>query len=81
MNDSQNAEFCTKFPTSTQDFFEMRKFQQKPLKPHCNTGLKTPNPEGFGITLKSRQDRLVRVKCSRGGTPPGRFLHHHDRTL
>ena len=83
MNVSQNAEFSTKFPILNQDFSEMRKFQAKPLIPQLNTGLKTPNPEGFGIILKSRQDRLVRVKCSRGGypAPPGRFLQCHDRTL
>ena len=46
-NVSQNAKFSTKFPTLNKDFSEMRKFQQKPLKPQLNTCLKTPNPEGF----------------------------------
>ena len=59
MNVSQNAEFSTKFPILNQDFSEMRKFQLKPLKPRCNIGLKTPNPEGFGLTPKTRRDRLV----------------------
>ena len=44
----------------------MKKFQQKPLKPRRNTGLKTPNPEGFWITPKIRQDRLVTVSCYSG---------------
>ena len=69
MNASQKAEFSTKFPTLDKDFSELRKFQSKPLKPRCNTGLKTPNPEGFWITPRSRQDRLVRLKCSRGVPP------------
>ena len=66
MNASQKAEFSTKFPTLDKDFSELRKFQSKPLKPRCNTGLKTPNPEGFWITPRSRRDRLVRLKTSRG---------------
>ena len=70
MNASQNAEFSTKFPTLDKDFSELRKFQSKPLNPRCNTSLKTPNPEGFLITPRSRQDRLVRLKTSRGGYPP-----------
>ena len=47
----------------------MKTFQPKPLKPRGNTGLKTPNPEGFWITPKTLQDRLVRVPCSRGVPP------------
>ena len=66
MNVSQNAEFCTEFSTLNKDFCEMRKFQPKPVKPRGNTGLKTPNPEGFWITPKIRQDRLVRVRFARG---------------
>ena len=61
MEVSQNVEFWTKFSKLSKDLSEMRKFQAKPLIPQLNTGLKTPNPEGFGIILKSRQDRLVRV--------------------
>ena len=45
MNVSQNAKFSTKFPTLNNDFSEMRKFQPKPLKPRCDIGLKTPNPD------------------------------------
>ena len=69
MNASQKAEFSTKFPTLDKDFSELRKFQSKPLKPRCNTGLKTPNPEGFWITPRSRRDRLVRLKTCRGVPP------------
>ena len=47
----------------------MKTFQTKPLKPRVNTGLKTPNPEGFLITLKTRQDKLVTVSWFRGGPP------------
>ena len=57
INDSQNAKLSTKFSTLNKDFSEMRKFQAKPLKPRCDTGLKTPNPEGFWITPKSRKVR------------------------
>ena len=69
MNASQKTEFSTKFPTLDKDFSELRKFQSKPLKPRCNTGLKTPNPEGFWITPRSRRDRLVRLKTCRGVPP------------
>ena len=48
----------------------MAEFQLKPLKPRGNTGLKTPNPEGFWITPKIRQDRLVRVRFAKGGGTP-----------
>ena len=54
---SQNAKLSTKFSTLNKDFSEMRKFQAKPWKPRCDTGLKTPNPEGFWITPKSRKVR------------------------
>ena len=70
MNVSQNGEFCTEFSTLNKDFCEMRKFQPKPLKPRGNTGLKTPNPEGFWITPKIRQERLVTVQNAGGGPPP-----------
>ncbi len=53
--------FSAKFPTLNKDFSEMRKFQPKPLKPRCNICLKTPNPEGFWMTLKTGQDMLVRL--------------------
>ena len=61
MNASQKAEFSTKFPTLDKDFSELRKFQSKPLKPRCNTGLKTPNPEGF----------WTRTSPAGLGAPPG----------
>ena len=54
MNVSQNAKFSTKFPTLNKDFSEMRKFQPKPWKSPVGNCLKTPNPEGFWITLISR---------------------------
>ena len=57
INDSQNAKLSTKFSTLNKDFSEMRKFQAKPLKPRCDICLKTPNPEGFWITPKSRKVR------------------------
>ena len=50
------ATFSTKFPTLNKDFSEMRQFQPKPLKPRFDIGLKTPNPEGFGVTLKTLRD-------------------------
>ena len=61
INDSQNAKLSTKFSTLNKDFSEMRKFQAKPLKPRCDICLKTPNPEGFWITPKTRQDILIRL--------------------
>ena len=57
INASQNVKFYTKFPTLNKDFSEMRKFQAKPLKLRCDICLKTPNPEGFWITPKSRKVR------------------------
>ena len=69
MNASKKAEFSTKFPTLDIDFAELRKFQSKPLQPRCNTGLKTPNPEGFWITPKTRQDILIRLRLVRGPPP------------
>ena len=48
----------------------MKKFQPKPLKPQLNTCLKTPNPEGFWMTLKTRQDISVRLPPARGRDPP-----------
>ena len=69
MNVTQNIEFCTKFPSLNNDFSEMKKFQPKPLKRQGNTGLKTPNPGGFWITLKTQQDISVRVRPVRGGVP------------
>ena len=57
MNVSKNADFSTNFQTLNKDFSEMRKFQLKPLKPRCDICLKTPNPEGFWVTPKTRQVR------------------------
>ena len=62
INASQNTKFSTKFPTLNKDFSEMRKFQPKPLKPRCDICLKTPNPEGFWVTPKTRQDLLITCK-------------------
>ena len=64
-----SSKLATKFSTFNKDFCEMKRFQPKPLKPRGNTGLKTPNPEGFWITPKIRQDRLVTVSCYRGVPP------------
>ena len=68
-NGSQNPTFPTKFSTLSEDFSEEKKFQAKPLKPRCNTGLKTPNPEGFWITPKSRKVRGDWSQVVRGGPP------------
>ena len=64
--------FSKIFPILNKYFSEMRKFQPKPLKPRCDIGLKTPNPEGFWITLKTQQVRFNLVsssRISRGGPP------------
>ena len=70
MNASQNTDFFTKFQTLHKDFFEMRKFQLKPLKPRCDICLKTPNPEGFCVTPKTRQVRDDSSQVARGGGVP-----------
>ena len=73
INDSQNAKLSTKFSTLNKDFSEMRKFQAKPLKPRCDICLKTPNPEGFWITPKSRKVRGHQShppQMCQGGVPP-----------
>ena len=70
MNVSQNADFSTNFQTLNKDFSEMRKFQLKPLKPRCDICLKTPNPEGFCVTPKTRQVRDDSSQVARGGSPP-----------
>ena len=65
--------FSKSLPILNKYFSEMRKFQPKPLKPRCDIGLKTPNPEGFWITPKIRQVRSNLVSGSeipRGGVPP-----------
>ena len=83
INDSQNAKLSTKFSKLNKDFSEMRKFQAKPLKPRCDTGLKTTNPEGFWITPKSRKVRGHQShppQISRGGVP-GMFRHRQYSTL
>ena len=58
MNASKNTKLSTKFSTFNKDFSQMRTFQPKPLKPQCDICLKTPNPEGFWITLKTHGDIL-----------------------
>ena len=68
MNVSQKAKFSTMFPTLNNDFSEMRKFQPKPLKPHYDICLKTPNPEGFWLTPKTRGAILIFVNLH-GGVP------------
>ena len=62
MNVSQKAKFSTMFPTLSKDFSEMRKFQPKPLKPQYDIRLKSPNPEGFWLTLKTRGAILIFVE-------------------
>ena len=47
----------------------MRKFEPKPLKPEVDIGLKTPNPEGFGITPKTLRDISNPEQRSRGVSP------------
>ena len=49
----QNGKFSTEFPTLKKDFSELRKFQPKPFKTQLHIGLKSSNPEGFWITLKT----------------------------
>ena len=59
-----------KILNSNNDFSELRKFQPKPLKPRFDIGLKTPNPEGFRITLKTLRDISIFMNPVRGGGPP-----------
>ncbi len=62
--------FSKMFPTLNKDFFEMTKFQSKPLKPRGSPYLKTPNPEGFWITLKTwqaRSDQVPSLQNLQGG--------------
>ena len=63
----------------------MRKFEPKPLKPEVDIGLKTPNPEGFGITPKTLRDISILLRSGPelqgGGPPPVVLPHHWDRTL
>ena len=53
---SNFAKFSTEFLALKKDFSELRKFQPKPFKTRLHIGLKSSNPEGFWITLKTLED-------------------------
>ena len=64
-----NWERSENFLNSNKDFSEMKKFQPKPLKTGVDICLKTPNPEGFRITLKTLRDISISVTRA-GGVHP-----------
>ena len=71
-------ELSEKIINSNKDFSELRKFQTKPLKPRFNIGLKTPNPEGFGLTPKTVRDILIFVNLLGGGPPQAPLSEAQD---